>query len=706
MVVSKLDSEIYSAIEQLTTSQKRRIRRKRLQAARACDNYQQNKEIEVKEHTNDILPIVVDRNPLSVIDQIGNELKESIELGSRIENLTMSSKEPSKSREEVLAAREAKKRSKLKAKKGDTVQTEGIGTKPVKGTVKKDVPKQGTDEIKNASIEKSSKLTNTVIKGEDEVDHLVDSNTSTNVVSVHKEIIDKGDISNEKSKEKVIAERAAKKAMKQAKKKGLASDGVEVVSKEKELEIKHSLKGDNLPNNDMTMKDVVETLKDILNVAKEVQGVTAKVQAINLEPKRQEEPTKSKAELKAERRAKQEAQRAAKQAANVVKQKDVSSKPVKIDKEVVKVKEDKPKTKLSDKTKSKPQYTQRINWFQHLSTEHDKESLKNIAINSNLHPAIVKLGVQLASRVVAGSNARCIALLDALKKMVTDYTLPAKTEFARGLESHLSASLDYLWSMRQPSASQTNAIKYFRHNLTQLENNINEHDAKKILLDLIDNYVKEQIDKAGEAISLAVREKISEGDNILTYGCSSLVERILVEAWAARVRFHVVVVGSRLQRSARGLLQRLCAAGLPCTYLDITAVSHVIKKIDKVVVGAGSLLVNGSVLGAAGTAQVALLARAANVPVLVAAETHKFSDRVQTDAFVYNEIGDPDELIDKSDENSPLKDWRSNPNLTPLNLLYDVTPPSLVTAVVTDLAILPCTSAPVVLRTKLAEHGV
>ncbi|XP_059058337.1 translation initiation factor eIF-2B subunit delta isoform X2 [Achroia grisella] len=648
MVVSKLDSEIYSAIEQLTTSQKRRIRRKRLQAARACDNYQQNKEIEVKEHTNDILPIVVDRNPLSVIDQIGNELKESIELGSRIENLTMSSKEPSKSREEVLAAREAKKRSKLKAKKGDTVQTEGIGTKPVKGTVKKDVPKQGTDEIKNASIEKSSKLTNTVIKGEDEVDHLVDSNTSTNVVSVHKEIIDKGDISNEKSKEKVIAERAAKKAMKQAKKKGLASDGVEV----------------------------------------------------------QEEPTKSKAELKAERRAKQEAQRAAKQAANVVKQKDVSSKPVKIDKEVVKVKEDKPKTKLSDKTKSKPQYTQRINWFQHLSTEHDKESLKNIAINSNLHPAIVKLGVQLASRVVAGSNARCIALLDALKKMVTDYTLPAKTEFARGLESHLSASLDYLWSMRQPSASQTNAIKYFRHNLTQLENNINEHDAKKILLDLIDNYVKEQIDKAGEAISLAVREKISEGDNILTYGCSSLVERILVEAWAARVRFHVVVVGSRLQRSARGLLQRLCAAGLPCTYLDITAVSHVIKKIDKVVVGAGSLLVNGSVLGAAGTAQVALLARAANVPVLVAAETHKFSDRVQTDAFVYNEIGDPDELIDKSDENSPLKDWRSNPNLTPLNLLYDVTPPSLVTAVVTDLAILPCTSAPVVLRTKLAEHGV
>lgn len=73
---------------------------------------------------------------------------------------------------------------------------------------------------------------------------------------------------------------------------------------------------------------------------------------------------------------------------------------------------------------------------------------------------------------------------------------------------------------------------------------------------------------------------------------------------------------------------------------------------------------------------------------------------------MFNFPGDPDDLIDRSDDNSPLKDWRSNPNLTPLNLLYDVTPPSLVTAVVTELAILPCTSAPVVLRFKLSEYGI
>lgn len=36
---------------------------------------------------------------------------------------------------------------------------------------------------------------------------------------------------------------------------------------------------------------------------------------------------------------------------------------------------------------------------------------------------------------------------------------------------------------------------------------------------------------------------------------------------------------------------------------------------------------------------------------------------------------------------------------------YDVTPPELVTAVVTEVAILPCTSVPVILRIKPSEVG-
>lgn len=67
--------------------------------------------------------------------------------------------------------------------------------------------------------------------------------------------------------------------------------------------------------------------------------------------------------------------------------------------------------------------------------------------------------------------------------------------------------------------------------------------------------------------------------------------------------------------------------------------------------------------------------------------------------------GDADDLIVTDKENNFLKKWKDTASLNLLNLTYDVTPPDLVTAVVTELAILPCTSIPVVVRVKHTETG-
>ena len=55
--------------------------------------------------------------------------------------------------------------------------------------------------------------------------------------------------------------------------------------------------------------------------------------------------------------------------------------------------------------------------------------------------------------------------------------------------------------------------------------------------------------------------------------------------------------------------------------------------------GAHGLLANGYVMSRVGTALISLIAKASNVPVLVCCETYKFSERVQTDSFVFNELG-------------------------------------------------------------------
>lgn len=65
----------------------------------------------------------------------------------------------------------------------------------------------------------------------------------------------------------------------------------------------------------------------------------------------------------------------------------------------------------------------------------------------------------------------------------------------------------------------------------------------------------------------------------------------------------------------------------------------VYTQVSKVFLGAHALLANGYVMSRVGTSLIALVAKTFNVPVLVCCETYKFSDRVQTDSFVFNELG-------------------------------------------------------------------
>ncbi|KAJ2525838.1 Eukaryotic translation initiation factor 2B, subunit 4 delta, 67kDa, partial [Coemansia sp. RSA 1933] len=46
----------------------------------------------------------------------------------------------------------------------------------------------------------------------------------------------------------------------------------------------------------------------------------------------------------------------------------------------------------------------------------------------------------------------------------------------------------------------------------------------------------------------------------------------------------------------------------------------------------------------------------------------------------------------------PLSDWRSDSKLRLVNITQDVTPPEFVSAIITEVGMIPTTSIPVVLR--------
>uniref|UniRef100_A0A673BRH0 Translation initiation factor eIF2B subunit delta n=1 Tax=Sphaeramia orbicularis TaxID=375764 RepID=A0A673BRH0_9TELE len=463
---------------------------------------------------------------------------------------------------------------------------------------------------------------------------------------------------------------------------------------------------------------------------KSVSTATVAVVPASETPAPVEKPAKSKAELKAERRARQEAERASKQGKKgETGQQAATGKPKAPPSElqpVVKrlpehIQVDNPDVlkKLAKKLERQQvkqcyfepnmfqiplrlDYGYKVSLFSHLHQYSRKAPLtQQLSIPSSvIHPAIVRLGLQYSQGIVAGSNARSVALLHAFKQVIRDYTTPPNEELSRDLVNKLKPYISFLNQCRPLSASMGNAIKYIKKEISNIPSQCKEEEAKGKLLNCIECYINEKIILAAKAIAKYAIEKISDGDVILVYGCSSLVNHILCEAFEKNRKFRVIVVDSRPRLEGREALRRLVQRGISCTYVLISAVSYILPEVSKVFLGAHALLANGYVMSRVGTSQIALVAKAFNVPVLVCCETYKFCERVQTDSFVSNELDDPDDLIVTRKGKTQLEDWQQVPLLGLLNLVYDVTPPDFVDLVITDLGMIPCTSVPVVLRVK------
>ena len=104
-------------------------------------------------------------------------------------------------------------------------------------------------------------------------------------------------------------------------------------------------------------------------------------------------------------------------------------------------------------------------------------------------------------------------------------------------------------------------------------------------------------------------------------------------------KFKVIVADGRPKFEGREMARHLVQAGIHTTYIFLQSVSYIISEVTKVFLGAHAVFANGCVMSRVGTSQVALLAKSQNVPILVCCETYKFSEKVQTDSFVFNELG-------------------------------------------------------------------
>lgn len=379
-----------------------------------------------------------------------------------------------------------------------------------------------------------------------------------------------------------------------------------------------------------------------------------------------------------------------------------------------------PTTTQSTPTPAKDE--KKLAMVSHLRSKDDRTTLTSAG--REIHPAVLSLALQLRDYIITGANARCIALLLVFKKVIHAYTTPPGVALSRHLTTHLSHQISYINHARPLGVSQGNAIRWLKKLISALDPDLAEHDAKTFLSQSIDQFVREKITLADEVIAREAGTRIEDGDTVVTYGKSSVVERTLISAHNSGKQFAVIVVDSRPMFEGKNLARSLIRAGVTTRYCLLSALADVAGDATKCIFGAAAMLGNGRLSARAGTAMVAMMVKESTrrkCPVLVLCESVKFTGRVALDGVMMNELGEPDALVEveevetvatlppptttvtakkgggggKKEEDVAekpkrgLQGWREQKGLYLLSLMYDVTPAEYLDVVVTELGSLP-----------------
>eukprot|EP01091_Cochliopodium_minus_P020010 TRINITY_DN8604_c0_g1_i1.p1 TRINITY_DN8604_c0_g1~~TRINITY_DN8604_c0_g1_i1.p1 ORF type:complete len:518 (+),score=202.04 TRINITY_DN8604_c0_g1_i1:32-1585(+) len=356
-----------------------------------------------------------------------------------------------------------------------------------------------------------------------------------------------------------------------------------------------------------------------------------------------------------------------------------------------------------------------VKLFSHLNPQYEKiylgaeEGKKSTTLETkDIHPSIIKIALKYSDKSILGSNSRCIALLQAFKEAINDFQVTGlKTSMINSwylqFEQYQKKLVQYIVQYRPISISMGNSINFLKKKISELAGK-KEHECKTYLNEQIDKFIDERIIVAHELITKHADSRIVNGDVIVIYAASSVVEQTIVRAFESGKKFELIIVDSRPNLEGKSMLKRLTKRKIPVTYIFLNAISYVMKRATKVFLGAFCLLSNGNLVSRCGASIVALMAKEYNIPVILLCESYKFSEKVRLDSICDNELTDRKNLLGCSGDELLSPNWESNENLQLLNLVYDLTPINFITMVITEFGVIPPSSCYVIIREYTEEN--
>ena len=370
-----------------------------------------------------------------------------------------------------------------------------------------------------------------------------------------------------------------------------------------------------------------------------------------------------------------------------------------------------------------PQKTSPLALFDHLPRKQVIQNSDLLDSDRSLHPATIKIGLLYRQGLIREDDDRTAALLAAFCNIIEDYKTPPNKNLSWDLDKHIRIQVQHLVSCRQHNMGMGNLIKYLRATVSKISPEMNEAEAKKLIISKLHSFLEEKILYSREIITDLISKSntiIHENDVVMTFGSSPLLRQILIET--AKVKSYKLIIIDTRPLNEGLLTLELLSPLISCTYTSLMGVSSLLRTTNKVLLGASALLSNGAMFAPAGTAMVASLAKSFGIPVIVACEGYKFCEKVQVDSIVYNELGSINEIaiIDtfSTEENATIPqlklgyqgilETKTNENQLAyniINLRYDLTPINNISAIATETGLIPPTSIPVLLRESKGENS-
>jgi ribose 1,5-bisphosphate isomerase len=245
----------------------------------------------------------------------------------------------------------------------------------------------------------------------------------------------------------------------------------------------------------------------------------------------------------------------------------------------------------------------------------------DLQVTKPLLPSALRNIDELAKDRVHGASALGRRSIEILAEV-------ARKSFAGSMNELFRDLLAVTMELRkaQPSmATVRNLTGRFLHEVEAARQRADSVEEFREMIVSLSQKAQVEADAAAEDAARNSVHTLPEEGYVLTHSYSSTVRRALELAVKSRRKLTAYVTESSPGLEGKQLAKDLIGLGVPVRLIADSSIDSVIPDVDLVVVGADSVLADGSVINKIGTSKISKVALEKRIPLNVVCESAKFS---------------------------------------------------------------------------------